>query len=85
MGQRLNGKVAVVTGGGGGIGRGVVLAMHAEGAAVVVSDAGVKPDGTIIGRHKPSSEFPFHKAIYEMRPDIKAIIHAHPPALVSFR
>jgi len=44
----------------------------------------VKPDGTIIGRHKPSSEFPFHKAIYEMRPDIKAIIHAHPPALVSF-
>ena len=46
MGQRLSGKVAVVTGGGGGIGRGVVLAMHAEGATVVVSDAGVKPDGT---------------------------------------
>ena len=44
----------------------------------------VKGDGTIIGQHKPSSEFPFHKAIYEMRPDIKAIIHAHPPALVSF-
>jgi L-fuculose-phosphate aldolase len=44
----------------------------------------VKKDGTIVGRHKPSSEFPFHKAIYEKRPDIKAIIHAHPPALVSF-
>jgi L-fuculose-phosphate aldolase len=44
----------------------------------------VKPDGTKIGPHKPSSEFPFHKAIYEARPDIKAIIHAHPPALVSF-
>jgi L-fuculose-phosphate aldolase len=44
----------------------------------------VKRDGTIIGPHKPSSEFPFHKAIYENRPDIKAIIHAHPPALVSF-
>lgn len=44
----------------------------------------VKSDGTIAGRHKPSSEFPFHKAIYEIRPDIKAIIHAHPPALVSF-
>ena len=44
----------------------------------------VKRDGTIIGRHKPSSEFPFHKAIYGMRPDIKAIIHAHPPALLSF-
>lgn len=44
----------------------------------------VKPDGTIIGNHKPSSEFPFHKAIYQARPDVKAIIHAHPPALVSF-
>ncbi|WP_400077582.1 class II aldolase/adducin family protein [Winogradskyella sp. R77965] len=44
----------------------------------------VKGDGTIIGKHKPSSEFPFHKAIYEARPDIKSVIHAHPPALVSF-
>jgi len=44
----------------------------------------IRRDGTIEGRHKPSSEFPFHKAIYEMRPDLKAIIHAHPPALVSF-
>lgn len=44
----------------------------------------VKKDGTIEGRHKPSSEYPFHRAIYEARPDIKAIVHAHPPALVSF-
>lgn len=44
----------------------------------------MKKDGTIKGHHKPSSEFPFHKAIYLARPDIKAIIHAHPPALVSF-
>jgi L-fuculose-phosphate aldolase len=44
----------------------------------------VKRDGTVIGNHKPSSEFPFHKAIYEARPDIKTVIHAHPPALVSF-
>jgi L-fuculose-phosphate aldolase len=44
----------------------------------------VKKDGSIIGRHKPSSEFPFHKAVYLARPDIKSIIHAHPPALVSF-
>ncbi len=44
----------------------------------------VKKDGTVKGHHKPSSEFPFHKAIYEARPDIRAVIHAHPPALVSF-
>ena len=44
----------------------------------------IKSDGTIMGKHKPSSEFPFHRAIYNIRPDLKAIIHAHPPALVSF-
>ena len=44
----------------------------------------VKADGTIIGPHKPSSEYPFHKAIYQMRPGMRAVIHAHPPALVSF-
>lgn len=44
----------------------------------------VKKDGSVIGKHKPSSEFPFHKAIYQSRPGLKAVIHAHPPALVSF-
>jgi len=44
----------------------------------------VQPNGDVIGLHKPSSEFPFHKAIYDARPDIKAVVHAHPPALVSF-
>lgn len=44
----------------------------------------VKKDGTVIGDHKPSSEYPFHKAIYEARPDVTSVIHAHPPALVSF-
>jgi len=40
MGNRLQGKVAVVTGGGGGIGRGVVLDLAAEGAKIVVNDLG---------------------------------------------
>lgn len=44
----------------------------------------VKKDGTINGLHKPSSEYPFHKAIYESRPEITAVIHAHPPGLVAF-
>lgn len=44
----------------------------------------VKSSGEIIGPHKPSLEYPFHKAIYERRPDIKSVVHAHPPALVSF-
>ncbi|MGJ7032662.1 class II aldolase/adducin family protein [Niabella hirudinis] len=44
----------------------------------------VKKDGTIVGGHKPSSEYPFHRAIYKKRPDIKAVIHAHPPGIVAF-
>ena len=44
----------------------------------------IKPDGTIVGIHRPSSEYPFHLAIYKKRPDLKAVLHAHPPALVAF-
>lgn len=44
----------------------------------------VRADGTIVGMHRPSSELPFHAAVYKMRPDLKAVLHAHPPALVSF-
>ena len=44
----------------------------------------VKPDGTVQGMHRPSSELPFHAAVYKMRPDLRAVLHAHPPALVSF-
>ncbi|MEJ5187654.1 MAG: class II aldolase/adducin family protein [Breznakiellaceae bacterium] len=44
----------------------------------------VKKDGSVVGHHRPSSEFPFHKTIYERRPDLGAILHAHPPALVAF-
>ena len=44
----------------------------------------VKADGTIVGPHRPSSEYPFHKAIYKMNPKARSVIHAHPPGLVTF-
>ena len=44
----------------------------------------VLADGTTEGRHPASSEFPFHQSIYKKRPDLRAIVHAHPVALVAF-
>ena len=44
----------------------------------------VHPDGSMEGPHKPSSELPFHLSVYKMRPDLSAVLHAHPPALVAF-
>lgn len=43
----------------------------------------VHADGRTSGRHRPSSELPFHQAIYAARRDLAAIVHAHPVALVA--
>lgn len=40
-------------------------------------------DGTIEGKHKPTSEYYIHRSILIKRPDIKAVIHAHAPAAVT--
>jgi L-fuculose-phosphate aldolase len=44
----------------------------------------VLSDSSVEGLHKPSSEFPLHRMIYEARPDLGGIVHAHAVALVAF-
>lgn len=36
------------------------------------------------GQWKPSSEFKMHLKVYQQRPDVNAVVHAHPPIATSF-
>ncbi len=36
------------------------------------------------GRHRPFSELPLHLEYYQVRPDVQAVIHAHPPVACGF-
>lgn len=49
----------------------------AESSFMVMSLSEIKPADA-------SSEWPMHRAIYEARPDVNCVLHAHPPYLSSF-
>jgi len=36
------------------------------------------------GEYRPSSDMPWHVMIYEKRPEVKAVVHAHPPICGGF-
>lgn len=40
--------------------------------------------GSVRGRGSPSTELAMHLAIYRARPDVGAIVHAHPPTATGF-
>ncbi len=52
----LDGRVAIVTGSGRGIGRQFAICLAAEGAAVVVNDVGARLDGPAAAAEDPASE-----------------------------
>ena len=47
----------------------------------------LKVDGkgnVLEGNLKPSSEFKMHLKVYERRPDVTSVVHAHPPIATTF-
>jgi L-fuculose-phosphate aldolase len=50
---------------------------------IVIVDADGKALFAADGR-KPTGETPMHTHIYRLRPDLKSLIHAHPPVLTGF-
>ncbi len=44
----------------------------------------ISGSGRAEGRHQPTMEYRFHQGIYAVRPELAAVTHAHPVALVAF-
>jgi len=69
---RLGGRAFLVT--PSGVGKGALRVQD----LLEIDSAGRCTQG------RPSSEWPLHRRIYESRPDVKAICHAHPPWATAF-
>jgi L-fuculose-phosphate aldolase len=59
-----------------GVSKGLMRAEH----MVICDDHGNKVEGT----RDRTSEFLMHLTVYEMRPDVHAVVHAHPPVSTGF-
>jgi L-fuculose-phosphate aldolase len=71
---RVNASTIVVT--PGGVSKGAIRASE-----LVAVDLRT---GRVRGRGLPSTEIAMHLAIYRARPEVSAIVHAHPPTATGF-
>lgn len=60
--------------------RGVSKGFMSPDMLVITDTEGRK----LAGERDPSSELPMHLAVYRRRPDVTAVVHAHPPVATGF-
>jgi L-fuculose-phosphate aldolase len=74
------------------------ISARVDSRRIVITPSGVskgflKPDDLIVvdmdgnvleGKGKPSSELPMHLRMFQDRPDINGVVHAHPPKATGF-
>ena len=65
---RLNEKEIVITASG-----------FCKGKLQESSFTVVSPDGEVLSGSKPARDIRMHLAVYRQRPDVTAVVHAHPP------
>lgn len=77
-----DGNVSVLMGGGRILATptGVHKGYLSEADLIVIDRAGRKLNGT----REPSSEIRMHLAAYDARPDVRAVVHAHPTNCIAF-
>jgi L-fuculose-phosphate aldolase len=62
-----------------------IMDMLLEDICIVdISDIGKDKYQVLKGEHNPTSEILLHGGIYDMRPEIKAVLHTHPPITTAF-
>jgi L-fuculose-phosphate aldolase len=64
--------------------RGRIKALLAAGDMVEVNLDGTLPRGARRSSRKPTSELDLHLRILRHRPDVQAVVHAHPPTATGF-
>lgn len=55
-----------------------------KGFMTAASMVTVDRQGSVLSEGKPSTELPMHLFIYGERPDVRAVVHAHPPYATGF-
>jgi len=55
--------------------------IHASEGKIITVDLNGNP---LEGELRPTSETPMHTTVYQVRPDVKSVVHCHPPLATAY-